>query len=413
MRIAIVGSGISGLAAAWLLRGEHDITLFEADARAGGHSNTVMAGDQPVDTGFIVYNEPNYPRLTRLFSELGVGTVASDMSFAASIAGGRIEWAGDNLLTLFGQRRNIASPSHWRMLRDILRFNRQAKQLLTENSIPDTTLGAYLNEQGFGQAMLGRYLLPMAACIWSTPTRAIGDFPLATFLHFFNNHGLLNVNDRPQWRTVAGGSREYVQRMVAALGDRVQLNNRVKAVCRDSSGGVQVISQTGPADFDQLVFACHADQALTVLADADASERRLLSVFKYQKNRAVLHADTAFMPRRRRVWASWNYLADSEDPDHQRVSLTYWMNRLQSIAGKQSYFVTLNPQAQPADPWAEIEYEHPLFDENTLEAQGRLDDIQGRNRLWFCGAWCGYGFHEDGIASAERVARGLGIDSGW
>lgn len=416
MRIAVIGSGIAGLGAAWLLRRAHDVTVFEAADHAGGHTNTVSVEGQPVDTGFIVFNQRNYPRLQALFRELGVATRPSDMSFSVSVGEGALEWAGGNGRQLFAQRRNLLSGAHWRMIADIVRFNRQAKALLATGEPPQGSLGEFLGANGYGPAFCGRYLLPMAAAIWSAPTRAMLAFPAAGLLRFLDNHGLLDLRDRPRWRTVVGGSRRYVERLLDDLGpDRVRLNSPVRHLLR-SDQGVQVT--TGAArleSFDHAVVATHADAALGLLADADPAERRLLGAFRFQPNRAVLHTDPALMPRRRGVWSSWNYLADRIEPDSQHVSVTYWMNRLQGLAGPEQYFVTLNPlhEPDPARVVREIAYDHPLLDRAAAAAQEGLGEIQGRRRTWFCGAWCGYGFHEDGLAAAERVARGLGVAPPW
>lgn len=415
MNIAIIGSGVAGLSAAWMLQREHDVRVFEANACAGGHTNTLMVGEQPVDTGFIVYNEPNYPRLKALLAELDVATQNSDMSFGVSIADGRVEWAGDNLFTLFAQRSNLVSPQHWRMLKDILRFNRQGKALLEQARLPVMSLGEFLDNNRYSSVFRGRYLAPMAAAIWSAPTATMLDFPVASFLRFFNNHGLLNVADRPQWKTVTGGSHQYVKKILAVLGDRIETGNAITRVARDAQGVTLTDSQAREHRFDQVLFACHADDSLALLPDASASEQRLLSVFKFQKNRALLHSDVALMPRRRKVWSAWNYLADNEVLSQQKVSVTYWMNRLQSIPGQRQFFVSLNPLREPrADQFiAEIEYAHPVFDQAAVAAQTELKDIQGKNRSWFCGAWCGYGFHEDGLAAAEAVVTGLGVRPPW
>ncbi len=415
MDIAVIGTGIADLSAAWMLHREHNVQVFEANAYAGGHTNTLMVGEQPVDTGFIVYNEPNYPRLKALLRELDVATQDSDMSFGVSIADGEVEWAGDNIFTMFAQTSNLVSPAHWRMIKDILRFNRQGKDLLERNALPAISLGAYLDENRYGAEFRGRYLAPMAAAIWSAPTATMLDFPVASFLRFFNNHGLLNVADRPQWKTVTGGSHQYVKKIMAVLGERVHLNTPVSQVRRDADG---VGLQTGTGDeqrFDQVIFACHADQALALLADADASEKRLLGVFGFQDNRALLHSDPALMPRRRKVWSAWNYMADNDLLNEQKVSVTYWMNRLQSIPGQRQYFVSLNPlqEPRPAHRIAEIDYAHPVFDQAAVAAQADMHTIQGKNRSWFCGAWCGYGFHEDGLAAAENVVKGLGVAPPW
>lgn len=414
-RIAIVGSGIAGLGAAWLLRDQAEVTVFEAEPRAGGHAHTVMAGTQPVDTGFIVLNDRNYPYFQSLLADLDVPTTASDMSFGVSIADGAIEWAGDSWRTLFAQKRRIADAAHWRMLADILRFNRQGKRLIASEALPDEALGAFLDRHGYGRAFAARYLLPMAAAIWSTPAAGMRDFPVAPFLRFFDNHGLLDVRNRPQWRTVAGGSQRYVQAIAAELGARLRLDCAVTGVERDATGARVTTARGDDAHFDHVLFACHADVTRALLAGQSAAEQRLLAAFTFQRNRAILHTDAALMPRRRAVWSSWNYLADRDAVSDQRVAVTYWMNRLQSIPGATDYFVSLNPLAEPAAGRVirELTYDHPVFDGRAVAAQRELDTIQGAGGVWYCGAWCGYGFHEDGLAAAVRVAEGLGARVAW
>lgn len=414
-RIAIIGSGIAGLGAAWLLANDYEVTVFEANRRPGGHTHTVFHDGQPVDTGFIVFNDRNYPRFESFLDALDVPSQASDMSFAVSIGGGRVEWAGDNLGSLFGRKALAASGAHWRMLVDILRFNRQGKQALASGRPPETTLGEFLGRNRYSEAFQVRYLLPMAAAIWSAPTRDVLAFPLASFLRFYDHHGLLDLVDRPQWRTVCGGSYRYVQVMADRLGPRLRLDCPVAEVTRTPESAHVRLQSGETAAFDQVVFACHADTTLRLLADPDARERRLLGAFRFQPNRAVLHTDSRLMPRRRAVWSSWNYLADRAAVSDQCVSVTYWMNRLQRIGGARNYFVSLNPLREPAPECVlrEIEYDHPVFDTPAIEAQQALPGIQGGRRSWYCGAWCGYGFHEDGLAAAERVASGLGVAAPW
>lgn len=414
-RIAIVGSGIAGLGAAWLLADQAEVTVFEAANRAGGHANTVMAGAQPVDTGFIVLNDRNYPYFEALLADLDVDTIDSDMSFAVSIGDGRIEWGGDNWKTMFAQKSLIANRAHWRMIRDILRFNRQASRLVATDAVPALSLGAFLDRHAYSEAFAARYLLPMASSIWSTPTNGIRDFPLGPFLRFFHNHGLLELSNRPQWKTIAGGSQRYVQAIARKLGGRLRLATPVVSV-RRSDNGVLVATMGAEAEcFDQVVFACHADTTTQLLDDATSGENAVLSCFAFQPNRAILHSDTSLMPRRRAVWASWNYLADRDIVDDQRVSLSYWMNRLQSISADTDYIVTLNPVREPVASKVirEVEYDHPVFDGRAVEAQAKLPSIQGADRAWFCGAWTTYGFHEDGLASAVRVVAGMGFDVPW
>lgn len=418
MKIAVVGAGISGLSAAWLLSRRHEVTLYEQEGRLGGHSNTVDVEidgvSHPVDTGFIVFNRDTYPNLCGLFSLLGVSIADSDMSFGVSLREPDIEWAGTNLASVFAQPANLARPRFWGMLQDILRFNSAVTERAANGTAEHISLGEFLVRNRYGDAFRDWYLLPMAAAIWSCPTQTMMSYPLATFARFCHNHGLLRVNDRPQWLTVRGGSREYVKRMAAALHD-VRRASAVKGLQRVADG--VLVQAAGVLErYDQVVLACHSDEALALLGDtATASERRLLGAIRYQPNHAVLHTDTALLPRNRRVWSSWNYMAGAGAPDSRPVSVSYLMNRLQPLPFEQPVVVSLNPFIEP-DPTrviARIDYAHPLFDGPAIDAQARLPEIQGRDRLWYCGAWTGYGFHEDGLASAVRVARHLGADIPW
>lgn len=416
MKLAVIGTGISGLAAAWMLDRHAEVSVYERSGYAGGHSNTVdVPHGPPVDTGFIVFNERNYPQLTALFRHLGVTTQPSDMSFSASIGGGELEYAGDNLNTLFAQRWNLFNRSHWRMLLDVLRFNRDAKRALRSGLPPQMTLGEFILRGSYGDELSRRYLLPMAAAIWSCPVGSMLKFPAASFLTFFENHGLLDLVDRPRWRTVTGGSRAYVRRLMAPLHGKLRLNTPVTAV-RRTPQGVRVWDASG-ADclYDQVIMAAHADQILGMLAGATALERELLGAFRYQDNRAVLHSDATLMPKRRGVWASWNYVAEDVAISSSRVSVTYWMNRLQSLPGRRDLFLSLNPLTQPAPGSViyETYYSHPVFTVEAMAAQARLHEIQGRDRIWFCGAWSGYGFHEDGLRSAVHVIESMGYPVPW
>ena len=416
--IAVVGSGVAGLGAAWLLSRRHSVTLFEAEPRLGGHSNTVECptaqGSIPVDTGFIVYNEPNYPQLKALFQTLNVPTRDSNMSFAFAATDIDLEYAGSGLGTLFAQRRNLVRPRFWGMVRDILRFNRAANQRLADGEGHRQTLGELLDELRMGEAFRRYYLLPMSAAIWSCPQDLMLRFPARSFLRFFHNHGLIQLNDRPQWRTVAGGSREYVNRLRESI-HRVVSGCPVRAVTRTGQG-VRLAGDHGElGTFDDVVMAAHADQALAMLDSPRPDEQRILGAFGYQDNDAWLHTDPALMPRRRSVWSSWNHLtarsADGTDP----VSVTYWMNRLQSLDTDTDIFVSLNPLREPAPEHVvrQLSYAHPVFDQGAMTAQIELPAIQGRDRLWFCGSYHGYGFHEDAFASAVRVAEGLGVSAPW
>ncbi|KZD02779.1 NAD(P)/FAD-dependent oxidoreductase [Oceanibaculum pacificum] len=417
MRIAIIGSGVSGLGAAWLLHRQHEITIYEKDARIGGHANTVEAdfGDRriPVDTGFIVFNDRNYPNLRGLFGQIDVPYRNSEMSFAVTIDDGRLEYGGGSIPQLFAQKRNLLRPRFLVMVRDILRFFSEAPALLNEPG-QGPSLGEYLRRNGYSDGFLYDHLLPMAAAIWSCPVETMLDFPAASFARFFHNHGLLTVTDRPQWMTVTGGSREYISRLTAPFADRIRLGTPAVSVTR-AAGGATVRDASGAEClYDQVIMACHADQSLALLADADPAEHSILGRFRYQPNEAVLHRDTALMPKRRAVWSSWNYLADGAAHD-RAVAVTYWMNLLQGIDAAYPLFVTLNPirQPDPAKVFARIAYEHPVFDGPAMKAQAELSEIQGLRHVWFCGAWGGYGFHEDGLKSGVAVARALGADVPW
>lgn len=418
MKIAIIGSGVSGLGAAWLLHRDHEVTIYEKESRIGGHAHTVEANFNgktiPVDTGFIVFNDRNYPNLRGLFGQIDVPYQNSEMSFAVSIDGGRVEYGGGSVPQLFAQKRNLLRPRFGRMVYDILRFFREAPALLDGPADPSLSLGEYLRRKGYSEGFLYDHLLPMAAAIWSCPVETMLDFPAASFARFFHNHGLLTVTDRPQWMTVTGGSREYVDRLTAPFADRFRLGIAAVSVRRDASG-VHVRDASGDESvYDQVIMASHADQSLSLLADADVRERTVLGAFRYQPNEAVLHCDTALMPNRRSIWSSWNYLAEGDAYDRE-VAVTYWMNLLQGIDPSCPLFVTLNPirQPDPAKVFARIDYSHPVFDGPAMQAQTELSDIQGRRNVWFCGAWGGYGFHEDGLKSGIAVARALGASVPW
>jgi predicted NAD/FAD-binding protein len=412
MRIAVIGSGISGLAAAWLLARRHAVTLYEAERRLGGHTHSVdvTLGDvtHPVDTGFLVFNRQTYPNLAALLRTLGVPAAKSEMSFSLSLEQPALEWAGSSLATLFAQRRNLVRPAFLGMLRDILRFNREASHARDAGSA--LSLGEFLERGRYGAPFRDWYLLPMAAAIWSCPTRAMLAFPFSSFARFFRNHGLLQIADRPQWYSVAGGARQYVERMARAIPD-VRLAAPVTRVRRDGSG-VRVRGE----HFDALVLASHSDQALAVLAEgATAGERAVLGAIRYQSNRAVLHTDAALLPRRRSIWSAWNYSAGRETPDGRPVAVHYLINKLQPLPFSEPVIVSLNPHREPAPErvLGEFDYEHPVFDRHSGEAQAALGALQGAQRTWFCGAWTRYGFHEDGLDSALGVARDFGIEAPW
>lgn len=400
LKIAVIGSGVSALSCAWLLSSRHRVTLYEKAERLGGHSHTVDAEGVAVDTGFICFNDVTYPNLTALFAHLGVSTRATDMSFAVSLEEGRFEYAAPGL---FAQRRNAVRPRFWAMLGEVLRFYRQAPQDLTALGDPNLTLGDYLRREGFSDAFRDDHLLPMAAAIWSSPASALLDYPAEAFIRFCGNHGLLKLIGRPIWRTVIGGSRVYVERLAEAVAD-IRLGCGVAEV-RRAQGGVLVRDQDGRLErFDHVVIGGHADQALAMLAEPTPLEQALLGAFGYSRNQAVLHTDASLMPRRARAWASWNYIGTEGG-----LCVTYWMNRLQGLAGR-DLFVTLNPPRppRPGSVLHEQTYEHPIFNPAAIQAQKRLWSLQGEGGVWFCGAHFGAGFHEDGLQAGLAVAEQLG-----
>ena len=423
-RIAVIGSGISGLAAARRLAGapgQHGVTLLEAGSHFGGHANTVdmtLGGvSQGVDTGFLVFNHRTYPLLTRLFEELQVPTAAAEMSFSVQVpnANGQagLEWSGSSLGGVFAQRGNLLRPRFLKMLAEILRFNRLATRIAKEGDETQlrSSIKGFLDEHHFGAAFRQDYLLPMMGCIWSCPTDQMLRFPVATLIRFCHNHGLIQVTDRPQWHTVRGGSRQYVRRMVAALQQDgrhdARLNTPVLGL-RRVAHGVLLQMAHGTEQFDAVVLACHSDQALRLLgSDATPQERSVLGAIRYQPNQAVLHTDASVLPRREVAWAAWNYERAADSGREQAgVCLHYLLNRLQPLPWTKPVMVSLNP-VRPIDDsqvHARMEYSHPVFDLAAIEAQSQVGALQGQRRTWFCGAWCGYGFHEDGLRSGLEVA---------
>ncbi len=407
MRIAIVGTGISGLACAHALHRHHDITVFESADRLGGHASTVdveVGGRvHPVDMGFIVYNEATYPEFTRLLAELSVVTRPAEMSFSLRCDDTGLEYSGGSLDGLFAQRRNALRPSFWLMVRDILRFFREAPELL-ENGDPGLTLGEYLDQKGYSRIFQDRHLLPMGGAIWSADPEQMRAFPAVSFVRFFRNHGLLSLSDRPQWRTIVGGSRCYVEPLARAFGDRIRLSTPVESIRRES-GGVRVRAGGQEESFDEVVLACHSDQALAMLSDADDLERGVLSRIRYQPNEAVLHTDTSLLPRSRRAWASWNVHGGAEKG--RSLAVTYDMSLLQGIEASEELCVTLNATGliDPTRILARQTFDHPMFDAAALEAQTLHSRVSGRRRVHFAGAYWGYGFHEDGARSGLSVAR--------
>jgi predicted NAD/FAD-binding protein len=409
--IAVIGSGIAGMSAAWLLSRRHNVTVYEKDGRLGGHSNTATvntsAGPTPVDTGFIVYNDVTYPNLVALFDHLCVETEVSDMSFGVSLNGGRMEYSSVGASAFLCNGRNLLSPRFWSMTLDLLRFYKQAPLEMPGTRDEMMSLGEYLKRRGYGAAFQDDHLLPQAAAIWSASLAEIQHYPACAFVRFFENHGLLKLQGRPIWRTVSGGSRAYVEKLTARYAASVRLNAGAVSVRRDAFGAWVRAANGDYQRYDAVVIAAHADEALGMLADPSAEERSLLGACRYTRNRAVLHTDRSLMPRRERLWASWNYVGDN--PAGGCV-VSYWMNKLQNLACKEQLFLTLNPQIMPREETIlyETEYDHPLFDAGAIRAQERLWSLQGVRNTWFCGAYFGAGFHEDGLQAGLAVAEQLG-----
>lgn len=414
-RIAVVGAGVSGLGAAYALKDTAEVVVYEARDRLGGHANTVDApagpggGPVAVDTGFIVFNTLNYPNMTRWFDELGVPTRDTDMSFAFAVPGG-VEWSS-NAGGLFAQKRNLISPTHLGMLRDVLRFNASARRDLRSGALEGLSLGDYLTAGGYGQAFRERYLVPMGAAIWSASVDDMLSYPAQTLVRFFDNHRLMHAR-RPTWRTVVGGSRSYVSVMGDVLGERARIGCGARAVWRDAGGAFVHDTHGNVERYDHVIFATHSDRTLSLLQDPSETERFFLGAIQFAPNRAVLHSDQTFMPKRRAAWAAWNCRMVSPDATPE---VTYDMNALQHIPADTPLYVTLNPQREP-DParvYGEYDYDHPQFTNAAIAAQRRFNTVQGENRAWFAGAWLGYGFHEDGLRAGLRVALKLGGSIPW
>ena len=414
-RIAVIGAGVSGLTTAWLLSEKYDVELFEAGDYAGGHTNTEMvtAGGRewPVNTGFIVFNDWTYPNFMKLMDRLGVASEVSDMSFSVDCHSSGLQYNGTSLNTLFAQRRNLLNLPFLRMIQEILRFNKESRADLAAGNIADTeTLGEYLNRNGYSRYFRQYYIVPMGAAIWSAPEIVLEQFPIRFFLQFFNNHGMLSVDDRPTWRVISGGSARYVDAMMERLGERIHLNSPVSSVVREPDHVVVTVNNEHH-HFDQVVFACHSDQALGMIADPSAEELDILGAITYQRNDVVLHTDSSVLPSNRRAWAAWNYFI----PQHstEPVSVTYNMNVLQNFdEAPETFCVTLN-RSQDIDPERIIkrfDYAHPVFTLEAVAAQKRYDEIGGQNRNHFCGAYWFNGFHEDGVSSALRVTQALGVE---
>ena len=418
MRVAVLGSGISGLGCAYLLSQQYETHLYERDQRIGGHSHTVDAptrdGMIPVDTGFIVFNALNYPNLVGLFDHLQVATENTDMSFGISVDQGRLEYEG-SIRGLLAQPENLLKPSYWSMISDLVRFYRTATTEVAHGPKGES-LGEFITRQKYGMPFVHDHLLPMAAAIWSCPADTMMAFPAKSFIQFMENHQLLNFIERPQWRTVTGGSRQYVQKITTHLGDAVRANTQITSIERRGGGVVLTIDGEGEVYYDKVVLAAHADQSLAMIKDASPEEQAVLGAFDFQPNRVILHSDARLMPKRKAAWASWSYMKSvAAETGETELCVSYWMNRLQNLKTDQPLLVTLNPMIEPeADQVHGVyHYDHPVFDQKAIDGQKALKTLQGQNGLYYCGAWTGYGFHEDGLSSAVAVAKTLGVDIPW
>ncbi len=415
-RVAIIGTGVSGLSLAHFLNDHAQVTVFEKEARLGGHSRTIEVNYEeneiPVDTGFIVFNHKTYPLLTQFFNHLGVKTEKSNMSLSVSIDGGKHEWSANSLDAFFAQRSHLFNPRIWKGVYDLFRFNKFALSVIERN--PNISLQELLGKMKLGPWFRSNYLLPMGGAIWSSSPKQMLEFPAKTFVNFFNNHGLLSINDHPQWYTVAGGSVEYIKRISQRLGDKIRLKEEVEEVIRESEHILIKTHKGGIYKFDHVVFACHSDQAFHILKNASDDEKYALKSVPYKENKAVLHRDQAFMPQRKKCWSSWNVLLESNQQE-QDISLTYWMNRLQNIDEKLPIFLTLNPSHEIEEKFIfdKHTFSHPIFGPSSDEGKKMVTHIQGKKNTWYCGAYLGNGFHEDGIRSASKVASAMGVPLPW
>ena len=414
MKIGVIGSGVSGLVSALTLQEKFEVSLFEKNSKLGGHSNTVTIEQEnnkySVETGFIVLNDKNYPIFTSLLKHLNIGVNNSSMSFSVSVDKGQFEYSS-SYIGLLGQTKNIIDPKYWGMLRDINYFYTNA--LKDVKDCPDNeTLGQFLKRFNYSNKFIDYHLVPMTASIWSCPTKSILNFPIKSLLVFFENHKLLNIYNRPKWSTVNKGSREYVKKIQSLLKGKIYTNAKVNKISK-SKEGIRVHYQDGIKTFDKVILACHADQSSEILIEEFPEEANLLKDFKYQKNTSILHSDINFMPKRKSVWSSWNYITETGNSGN--LSITYWMNELQGINSPKPILLSLNPKILPNPDliYGQYSYSHPILDNNAINIQKKLSSIQGKNNLWFCGAWTGFGFHEDGVKSAVEIANSHNIDLPW
>ncbi len=418
--VAIIGTGISGLGSAYMLQDKYNVTVYEKNDYIGGHTRTVNIntkdGVVPVDTGFIVFNHNTYPNLTALFNKLDVRTNKSLMSFGVSVNNGWLEYGSQTLANVFAQKKNLLSLKYLKFIKDIMTFNHYSQSLLSTNKInPSMTLSDYLQELKVSKWFIDYYILAMGAAIWSSPIEKMQAFPAESFIRFFNNHGLLATSGQPQWHTVDGGSKTYINKILDNLKAEIKLNTGVSKVVRNN-GKVTITDNNGEVnDYDHVIFASHSDQTLSMLDDVTDAEFEVLSQIKYQKNRMVLHSDESFMPKNRKAWSSWIYLSENKKDEGETIALSYWMNNLQKLNTDQSMIVTLNPSREPSLSLKHDEYifDHPVFDKDAIEAQKLLPEIQGKQNTWFTGAYWAYGFHEDGLKSAINVAKSLGVEPSW
>ena len=425
--IAIVGSGIAGLSAAWLLSKKHQVTIYEKAEKLGGHSNTININygrnkfeEVPisVDTGFIVYNNKNYPNLTKFFDALDVDSIDSDMSLSISLNNGLYEYSGSGLGGIFGQKKNIINLNQWKLLYDVFRFKKIATKYIKNSKNNNSVIGDWLKYNNFSSYFIDRYIIPIASAIWSCSNKNALLFPTTTFLYFFYHHGLLNIKDRPKWKTVKFGSQQYIKNILQKSNFKYEINSSIEAITPQNNS-VVIKLKDREMEYDNVIMACHADQSTELIKDADKEIYKTLNYFKFSKNKIVLHSSKQFMPKNKSLWSSWNYtssLDSIKQINEKPIQVTYWMNLLQNIDKKYPLFVTLNPEEGGIDEgliFKEILYEHPILDENALKGQSKLENIQGLNNIWFTGAWTKYGFHEDGIISALNIAEKLGIEYPW
>jgi predicted NAD/FAD-binding protein len=418
-KIAVIGTGISGMAAGYFLRNDHDVTFFERNDYAGGHTNTLLIDEDgkeiAIDSAFMVYNKITYPNFIRLLDELEVETQKTSMSFSVSHQPSGLEYSGTGFKGIFAQRRNMVNPKYYQMLLEIMRFNKISREVLDDERYRDYSLGQYVQEKNFSRDMVEKYLVPMSSAVWSMPVKAMMDFPILTLVRFFKNHGFLGVTTTYQWWTVTGGSRNYRDKILSHFQNKVHINRGIKKVVKKEDGVYLTDSKGEEHVFDKVIIAAHADQAIEMLGDQFEKEKQLLSYFPYQKNRCCLHTDEKVMPKTKRAWSSWNYRIINDDPENYVTSTIYYMNSLQKVSDKKNYFVSVNDagEVDPSKVLWETEYDHPLFDGGSIKGQDQLPSLNEQGPVYFCGAYFKYGFHEDGLKSGIDVAEKILGRSVW